>query len=156
MSKCGNLDEAIIAARRLESALTLALRAGDGCISTVAAARLALTLLRAVHEVDDSNGVDPAERTAAISMLARRAQEMYELLCRAPMNPRRCDPHRLRRWIAARGSSAELLDGPHIFELDAAGVDLSGAQLLGVHLVRCRLITSLHGEIGRASCRERV
>jgi uncharacterized protein YjbI with pentapeptide repeats len=145
MNERVNLSDVFIAAGRLESALALAIQAGDDCVGTVAAARLALTLRRVARALDMDMATNGAsvESMFTLETFARSTRSMYELLSQAPINLDGCDPQRLNRWAIARQRSQESLGGPHVFELDAAGADLSCAQFLGVHVAQCRFITSL-------------
>ena len=68
---------------------------------------------------------------------------MYELLHRAPTDAGNHDLQKFTRWALAYGRSTSALDGPHLFELDAARADLSGARLLGVHAIDCRFLTAM-------------
>jgi uncharacterized protein YjbI with pentapeptide repeats len=137
------LQEIFTTARRHESALAIALQVADPIVGLVAAARLRQTLLRATAAADDLAARQPSWQGVLAAEFREVTRGMYELLQRAPTSAGDRDLQKFTRWVLAYGRSTSALDGPHLYELDAAGTDLAGARLLGIHAVRCRFITAM-------------
>ena len=140
----GPLDALFATARRHESALRLALQVGDPIAGLVTAARLAQALRR-VSDALDAISAGVALRGALLAVFQDSTRGMYELLRRVPTETAELDARRVTRWLRARGRSALAPGGPDLFELDATGIAISAAQLLGLHVARCRFITAMPG-----------
>jgi uncharacterized protein YjbI with pentapeptide repeats len=66
-------------------------------------------------------------------------------LSRARSTVRALDFATIAQWFKTKRQSIFTSNGPHLHQLDARGVDLSGARILGVHVARSRFITDLRG-----------
>lgn len=142
MDTTDTLDDLFSVARRHESALNVALRARDSTTANVASAQLRETLEQIPLLIDKVAGEDAALRNALTSAFASSTQTMNVLLefpeiCIAP------EPGRAQRWRHARRTTPVQRNGPHIFELDAAGHPLRDIVFFGLHVANSMFFTDL-------------
>ena len=137
------LDALFAEARTHESALAIALRAGDEMMAFAAATRLREALGHAVSQIDIAAAGSPTRRTALREMYLASTIGMHQLLQRNLATSDTPDPDRQRRWAAARSETKASRGGPDIFELDSRGKELPEALFFRLHVANSRLLTDL-------------
>jgi len=137
------LDELFETARQHESALNLALRVHDDATAAIECVHLRQALGRMSRMIDRKAGDNEPLRRSLTDVFVSATQRMRCLLESAPVTIAAPELGRFQRWTRARTTTLIARNGPHIFELDAAGHELQEVVFFSLHVASSRFITNL-------------
>ena len=129
--------------RRHECSLAIACTTRDDVLASIAAGRLSKALRRAAAALQALPRDAAVSRLTLSSMLSDSTRRMQALVVPTSTTGRPDDARRLARWAMAAWEAPPGSGALDVFELDGAGITLDETQFAGLHLARCRFISSL-------------